>query len=119
MRQLQLFGGKRQRGIAPPPALEFSSHTVIADICKRWLMPRWRFTHLPLGEHREHKLNKQGKRFSPTGNRLKRMGVTAGWPDFLFAGPEACVIWLELKRKKRGRLSRLSVSRVSDVATST
>ncbi len=106
MRQLQLFSGKRQRGIAPPPALEFNAHCFVADVCKRWIMPGWRFTHLPLGEKREHKLNSKGKRYSPSGSRLKRMGVSAGWPDFLFAGPEARVIWVELKRKKRGRLSK-------------
>jgi hypothetical protein len=105
MRQLQLFGGKRQRGITPPPALEFSSHVVIADICRRWINPAWRFTHLPFGEHREHKINSKGQRYSPTGARLKRMGVTPGWPDFLFAGPATRVIWIELKRRKRGRLS--------------
>jgi hypothetical protein len=106
MRQLSLFKGKRQRGIAPPPPLEFATHATLADICKRWINPEWKFTHLPLGEHREHKINpKTGKRFSPTGKRLQRMGVFPGWPDFIFVGPEQRVFWLELKRRRTGRLS--------------
>jgi hypothetical protein len=100
MRQLSLFKGKRQRGIAPPPPLEFHTHATLADICKRWINPHWKFTHLPLGEHREHRINaKNGKRYSPTGARLKRMGVNPGWPDFIFVGPQRSVFWLELKRQ--------------------
>jgi hypothetical protein len=106
MRQLSLFKSKRQRGIAPPPPLEFATHATLADICKRWINPHWKFTHLPLGEHREHRINpKTGKRYSLTGQRLQRMGVQPGWPDFIFGGPNAQVFWLELKRFKTGRLS--------------
>jgi hypothetical protein len=106
MRQLSLFKGKRQRGIAPPPPLEFATHATLADICKRWINPQWRFTHLPLGEERDHQINpKTGKRYSLTGQRLQRMGVMPGWPDFIFVGPNAKVFWLELKRFRTGRLS--------------
>jgi hypothetical protein len=105
MRQLSLFKGKRQRGIAPPPPPEFATHATLADICKRWINPHWKFTHLPLGEHREHRISRNGKRYSPTGQRLQRMGVQPGWPDFVFCGPNAQVFWLELKRFKTGRLS--------------
>jgi hypothetical protein len=95
MAQLSLFKGKRQRGVQPPPPLEFQLHATLADICRRWINPRWRFTHLPLGE----------KRDLVTAARLKRLGTTPGWPDFIFAGPGSQVFWLELKRPKRGRLS--------------
>ena len=106
MRQLSLFKGKRQKGIAPPPPLEFATHATLADICKRWLNPDWKFTHLPLGEYREHRINpRTGKRYSLSGQRLQRMGVMPGWPDFIFCGPEQQVFWLELKRFKTGRLS--------------
>jgi hypothetical protein len=106
MRQLHLFASKRQRGRSPPPPLEFSTHATLADICKRWINPRWKFTHLPLGEEREHRINpKTGKRYSLSGQRLQRMGVMPGWPDFIFAGPNAQVFWLELKRFKTGRQS--------------
>jgi hypothetical protein len=106
MRQLHLFASKRQRGRTPPPPIEFGTHATLADICKRWINPQWKFTHLPLGEHREHRINpRTGKRYSLSGQRLQRMGVTPGWPDFIFVGPKAQVFWLELKRVKRGRLS--------------
>jgi hypothetical protein len=87
--QLSLFKGQRQRGTKPPPPLEFASHVVLADMLRRWCTPQWKFTHLPFGE----------KRHIATAKRLKRMGVTPGWPDFLFAGPNAKLVWLELKRK--------------------
>jgi hypothetical protein len=78
MRQLSLFKGKRQRGIAPPPPLEFSTDATLADICRRWINPQWKFTHLPLGEASDHQINpKTGKRYSLTGQRLQRMGVAA------------------------------------------
>jgi hypothetical protein len=90
-----LFRGRRQRGTAPAPPLEFAIHCVIADFVRRWLHPSWRATHLPFGEHR-----------SPaTAARLKRMGVTPGWPDWMFVGPGRTVFWLELKRAKTGRVT--------------
>ena len=105
MRQLSLFKDKRQKGIAPPPPLEFATHATLADICKRWLNPDWKFTHLPLGEHREHRINpRTGKRYSLSGQRCN-VWCNAGWPDFIFCGPEQQVFWLELKRFKTGRLS--------------
>lgn len=99
MRQLHLFKSNRQRGVKPPAPLEFSSHVFVADVLRRWCSARWRWTHLPLGELRDFKFDKHGQRYSPSGNRLKRMGVQPGWPDFLFAGPSARVAWLELKRR--------------------
>jgi hypothetical protein len=106
MRQLSLFKGKKQRGVRPKPPLEFASHCLIADILRRWCNPSWRYTHVPLGEHRVRKINpRNGRSYSPTGNRLKRMGVMPGWPDFQFAGPRGQMFFLELKRKGSGRLS--------------
>jgi hypothetical protein len=94
-RQLHLFKSRKQRGVAPPTPKEFALHCVLADICRRWLNPHWKFTHLPMGEHRN----------KATARKLRRMGVTAGWPDFLFCGPGQAVFWLELKRPGSGRLS--------------
>ena len=88
MRQLSLFKSKKQKGERPPP-LEFASHLVLADMLRRWCDPAWEWTHLPLGE----------KRHIGTAVRLKRMGARPGWPDFLFAGPNAKLVWLELKRR--------------------
>jgi hypothetical protein len=105
--QLNLFHkSKRPRRAKPPTPLEFASHVVLADILRRWINPGWRFTHIPNGEHRAHQVNpKTGKRYSLTGQRLQRMGLVPGWPDFMFAGPNRHVVWLELKRKKLGRMS--------------
>jgi hypothetical protein len=57
-------------------------------------MPNWIFTHIASGE----------KRDQVTAARLKRMGVTAGFPDLMFIGPNGVVCWVELKAKG-GRLS--------------
>jgi len=104
-RQLDMFN-RRLRGRKPPPTPEYSIHCTIADACKWFLHPQWECTHLPFGEHRDHRINpKSGKRYSPTGTRLKRMGVKPGWPDFMFMGPERAMFWLELKRSRGGRMN--------------
>jgi len=105
-RQLHLFKGSRQRGTAPPPPTEFSLHVLIADTLRRWIVPGWLFTHMPMGELRQ----------PITAARLKRMGVTPGWPDFLLLAPRGqcteCGVYadggphfLELKRPKLGRFT--------------
>ena len=38
-RQLSLFEGKRQRGVAAPPPKEFATHCALADLLRRWTMP--------------------------------------------------------------------------------
>jgi hypothetical protein len=88
VRQLSVKSSKQRRA-KPPAPLEFSSHVFIADMLRRWCNPAWEWTHVPLGE----------KRHIATAKRLKRMGVRPGWPDFLFAGPNAKLVWLELKRR--------------------
>jgi hypothetical protein len=87
--QLSLFGGKRQRGRAPLVASEFALQCAIADALRLSLMPGWRYTHLPLGELRD----------KITASRLKRMGVTRGWPDLMFFHTQGQVCFLELKRR--------------------
>ena len=57
-------------------------------------MPGWIFTHIASGE----------KRDQVTAARLKRMGVTAGFPDLIFFGPHGEVCCVELKARN-GRLS--------------
>ena len=93
--QLHLFKGKRQRGIAAPPPREFATQCALADTLKRWCNPDWWYTALPFGEYRT----------PATANRLKRMGVRGGLPDFLFLHKLGDTAWLELKRGKLGRLS--------------
>ena len=94
-RQLSLWKGKRQRGITPPPPREFATQCALADTLKRWCNPQWWYTALPFGEYRT----------PATANRLQRMGVRGGLPDFVFLGMLGDTAWLELKRGKLGRLS--------------
>lgn len=93
-RQLHLFK-KSKRGEPWPRAREYELHCMVADVLRRWCSPAWRYTHMPMGEKREQ----------ATAMRLKRMGVTPGWPDFLFCGPRRQIVWLELKRPGGGVLS--------------
>jgi hypothetical protein len=90
----QLSKSKRQRGIAAPGPSELQLHCAVADTVKRWRMPGWIFTHIASGE----------KRDQVTAARLKRMGVTPGFPDLVFFGPCGEVCAIELKAKA-GRLS--------------
>ena len=70
-RQLHLFKSRRQRGTLPPAPSEYQLHCAVVDTVKRWIMPGWIFTHIASGE----------KRDPVTAARLKRMEVTAGFPD--------------------------------------
>ena len=118
MRQLDLLKPKKQKGKAPPAPLEFELHCALADTIKRWLNPKWMATHLPMGEHREGRINSKGQRYSPTAMRLKRMGVTPGWPDFMFVGPGPRIFFLELKRKGSGRVSERQAAVFAHLAAS-
>jgi hypothetical protein len=69
-------------------------------------MPGWIHTHIASGE----------KRDSVTAARLKRMGVTPGFPDLVFFGPHGQVCFVELKAKD-GRLSELQAEVASHLIT--
>jgi hypothetical protein len=84
--QINLF---TRRVARPPPAPEFNTHCMIADLLRRFAHPAWRYTHIPLGEYRT----------KATAARLKRMGVIAGWPDFILMPPTGLGHFLELKRR--------------------
>jgi hypothetical protein len=108
-RQLNLFKGKRQRGqrVDVSPS-EFQLQCEVADLLRRCAKPTWLWTHLPFGEARPAEF-RNGVRVSYAGERLKRMGVRPGWPDFALLGPKddaphPGIHFLELKRKG-GRLS--------------
>jgi hypothetical protein len=92
--QLNLFKGKRQRGLRPPPPLEFATQCALADTLQRWGNPEWFWSHLPSGD----------KRHPITAMRLKRMGLRRGLPDFIFLCSDGHTAWLELKRPN-GKLS--------------
>lgn len=84
---------------------EFELHCVVADLLRWAARPGVHWFHIPNGEHRPKKQNAQGKWYSPSGERLKRMGVKAGEPDFVFLlgpGHPARVVGMELKPAKGG-----------------
>jgi hypothetical protein len=89
--QINLF---TRRVAQPPPALEFTTHVMVADLLRQFVDPNWRWTHIASGEYRT----------PATAAKLKRMGVVAGFPDFLFVSPGGVVFFLELKRRG-GRLT--------------
>jgi hypothetical protein len=93
-RQLNLFRSRRQRGTLPPAPSEFANQASLVDLIRHTIHPAWRFTHFPAGALRD----------PATAGRLKRLGLTAGWPDLQFAGPGPRMAFLELKRRG-GRLS--------------
>lgn len=102
-RQLHLFKSRSQRGTAAMPTpSEFQLHCAVADMLRRWIMPGWRWTHFPAGEERPAQIIR-GRRVSLAGERLKRMGLQAGWPDFQFFHISGRCCFLELKAKG-GRL---------------
>jgi hypothetical protein len=97
-RQLHLFRSRRQRGVAPPPPLEFPMQCAIADLLRRWAKPTWLWTHIAHGEERPAEY-RNGVRVSWAGARLKRAGLQPGWPDFLLMAPGGRVHCLEVKRR--------------------
>lgn len=93
--QLHLFKGRRQRLEAAPYVSEFRLAVAFADTLKRCARPDWRWTHFPAGELRE----------TVTGERLKRMGLKPGWPDYQFVSPAGQIHFLELKRRRGAELT--------------
>jgi len=88
-RQLSLLKGPRQKGEAPPTPKELALHIPLVSLIKQSICAGWSFTHPASGEHRDPR----------TAAKLKAMGVTPGFPDLIFFGPEQRVYFLELKRK--------------------
>lgn len=68
---------------------EFHIHCAVADLLRRCADRRWLWTHFPAGE----------KRDKITGDRLQRMGLKPGWPDFILISPHGVPYFLELKSK--------------------
>ena len=75
-------------------ACEFRIAAQLAELLERHCSDQWRYTHIPLGEKRDH----------ATARKLKLMGVVAGWPDYIFVGPKA-VFFLELKARRNLKAS--------------
>ena len=77
-RQLSLFKGKRQRGVAAPPPKEFATHCALADLLRRWTMPGWVWTHFPSGEERSFQIDAQEPPVLD-GRRAAETNGPAGW----------------------------------------
>jgi len=98
-RQLDIFKTKRQRGIKPRGPSEFEIHCCVTDYLRAGLAPGWTWFHVPNGGERPAFINSKGRRVSPEGGRLKRMGVKDGVSDILLVkAPAAQLHALELKR---------------------
>lgn len=91
---------------------EYDEHVALAD----WLRAhRVCFFHAPNGEGRTSKtIIRDGKlvRYSLAGQRLQRMGVREGVPDFIILDPPMSQLYrgkvgtvIELKRAKGGKAS--------------
>lgn len=73
---------------------EFRLACVVSDALRFGASPDVVWSHFPAGE----------KRSAITGARLQRMGLSRGWPDYIFIVPGGRVAFLELKRTG-GKLS--------------
>ena len=71
----------------PPAAYEFAVHCMVADVLRLNIQPGWIWFHPPNGGERSSFTNKQGKRVSPEGGRLQRMGAMPGVSDFILVAP--------------------------------
>ena len=107
-RQLHLFRSRKQRGSAAPAPSEFASQAFLVDVIRRWIDPRWRFTHMPAGEYRD----------PIAASRCRRLGTEPGWPDLQFARPDRQMVFLELKRRGTAgcRQRKLRCARTSRAA---
>ena len=95
-RQLDLYKSNRQRGVAMRAnPTEFRVACAFSDTLRRFGRADWKFSAFPAGEHRA----------AITGERLRRMGLAKGWPDYLFISPQGQLHCLELKRRRGGQLT--------------
>jgi hypothetical protein len=90
--RLPLFTGKLITRDQLPAKKEIVLHFSTANFLDKWLHADWRYTHFPAGELRHPKV----------GEKLKRMGLKTGWPDFQLIAPTGLFYALELKRQGEG-----------------
>jgi hypothetical protein len=90
--RLPLWTGKLVTRDQLPAAKEITLHFSTANFLDKWLHADWRYTHFPAGELRHPKV----------GEKLKRMGLKTGWPDFQIVSPQGLFHALELKREGEG-----------------
>lgn len=87
---------KRKRLHRKPPP-ENAVHCQLADVLRLSARVGWLWWHTPNGGGRPAFITKNGKRISPEGGRLKKMGVKPGVSDFLLLSPTGDLHALELK----------------------
>lgn len=81
-------GGKpRPRRERVPVPKEIKLHVPVADLLRDHCLPDWRCRHIS-----------SKAKDAREGAILKKMGVVAGWPDFILVSPFGSVRFLELKR---------------------
>lgn len=103
------------RNPATPTIKEIGPHEAIAAYLDLAWPEHLPWTHFPAGEERVsyERVNRQtGEtyRFSPAGQRLKRMGLKPGWYDFQFILPNAQFATAEVKRLIGGQLSEEQIA---------
>jgi hypothetical protein len=87
--QIDLFSRRVRAEVYKRSASEFQLTCMVADLLRASAAPGWLWTHFPAGEQRPNM----------AGVRLKRMGLMAGWPDFILLPPVlGPAHFLELKR---------------------
>lgn len=74
---------------------EGQTTVAVADALSVACKPGWLWSHFPAGELRH----------PVVGQKLQRMGLQRGWPDFLLYSPRVVPHFLELKRGSYGELS--------------
>lgn len=85
------------------PAKEIGPHEAIADFLEVAWPEHLPWTHFPAGENRGDKVQRTDSRtgrtywYSPSGARLKRMGLHPGWHDFQFVLPNGQFASAEVK----------------------
>jgi len=95
---------------ATSTAKEIGPHEAIAAYLELAWPEDLPWTHFPAGEKREQVERtdpRTGKtyRYSPAGQRLKRMGLKPGWHDFQFVLPNGQFASAEVKREVGGKFS--------------
>jgi hypothetical protein len=83
-----MAGGKpRAKRFRAPAPRESKLHVDVAAVLRDHCLPDWLWRHISAKAANARE-----------GAIMKRMGVRAGWPDFILISPEGNVRFLELKR---------------------
>lgn len=83
---------RKPRMLVPRESL---TTVAVADALAVACKPGWLYSHFPAGELRH----------PVVGQKLQRMGLQRGWPDFILLSPQVVPHFLELKRGSLGELS--------------